>query len=115
MSRTLMIMAGGTGGHIYPGISVGEYLKDKGWHIVWLGAKSGMEARIVPPKGYAMAWIRFSGLRGKGLLRKLMLPVNLFIACCQSAAAIFTHRPQDRKSTRLNSSHVSESRMPSSA
>lgn len=93
MNRTLMIMAGGTGGHIYPGISVGEYLKKKGWTIVWLGARTGMEARIVPPKGYAMAWIRFSGLRGKGLLRMLMLPLNLLVACWQSAAAILAHRP----------------------
>lgn len=93
MGRTLMIMAGGTGGHIYPGISVGDYLRDKGWRIVWLGARTGMEARIVPPKGYVMAWIRFSGLRGKGLLRLLMLPVNLLIACWQSAAAIRTHQP----------------------
>ena len=93
MSRTLMIMAGGTGGHIYPAISVAEYLREQGWHIVWLGSQAGMEARIVPPKGYDMAWIRFSGLRGKGLLRALMLPFNLLIACGQSARAIFTHRP----------------------
>ena len=93
MGRTVMIMAGGTGGHIYPGISVGDFLRDKGWRIVWLGARTGMEARIVPPKGYGMAWIRFSGLRGKGLLRLLMLPVNLLIACWQSAAAIRTHQP----------------------
>lgn len=93
MSRTLMIMAGGTGGHIYPAISVADYLREQGWQIVWLGSRAGMEARIVPPKGYVMAWIRFSGLRGKGLLRALMLPVNLLIACVQSASAIFTHRP----------------------
>lgn len=88
-----MIMAGGTGGHIYPAISVAEYLRDQGWRIVWLGSQSGMEARIVPPKGYAMAWIRFSGLRGKGLLRALTLPLSLLIACWQSARAIFEHRP----------------------
>ncbi len=93
MSRTLMIMAGGTGGHIYPAISVAEYLRGQGWQIVWLGSRAGMEARIVQPLGYAMAWIRFSGLRGKGLLRALMLPFNLSIACWQSAVAIFTHRP----------------------
>ncbi len=93
MSRTLMIMAGGTGGHIYPAISVADYLREQGWKIVWLGSQAGMEARIVPPRGYDMAWIRFSGLRGKGLLRTLMLPLNLLIACGQSAAAIFTHRP----------------------
>ncbi len=88
-----MIMAGGTGGHIYPAISVADYLREQGWKIVWLGSQAGMEARIVPPKGYAMAWIRFSGLRGKGLLRTLMLPFNLLIACAQSVRAILTHRP----------------------
>jgi UDP-N-acetylglucosamine--N-acetylmuramyl-(pentapeptide) pyrophosphoryl-undecaprenol N-acetylglucosamine transferase len=88
-----MIMAGGTGGHIYPAISVADHLRAQGWKIVWLGSQAGMEARIVPPKGYAMAWIRFSGLRGKGLLRTLMLPFNLLIACAQSARAIFAHRP----------------------
>ena len=93
MSRTLMIMAGGTGGHIYPAISVAEYLREKGWRIVWLGSRAGMEARIVPPKGYAMAWIRFSGLRGKGLLRAAALPFNLLVACWQSARAILAHRP----------------------
>lgn len=93
MSRTLMIMAGGTGGHIYPAISVAEYLRAQGWNIVWLGSKAGMEARIVPPKGYTMAWIRFSGLRGKGLLRAAMLPFNLLVAFWQSAHAIFAHRP----------------------
>jgi UDP-N-acetylglucosamine--N-acetylmuramyl-(pentapeptide) pyrophosphoryl-undecaprenol N-acetylglucosamine transferase len=93
MSRTLMIMAGGTGGHIYPALSVAEYLREQGWHIVWLGSRAGMEARIVPPKGYVMAWVRFSGLRGKGLLRALLLPFNLLIACVQSARAIFAHRP----------------------
>lgn len=88
-----MIMAGGTGGHIYPAISVAEYLREQDWRIVWLGSRAGMEARIVPPKGYDMAWIRFSGLRGKGLIRALMLPLSLLIACWQSARAIFSHRP----------------------
>lgn len=93
MSHTLMIMAGGTGGHIYPAISVADALREQGWNIVWLGSKAGMEARIVPPKGYAMAWIRFSGLRGKGFIRALLLPLNLLIACWQSASAIFRYRP----------------------
>ncbi len=93
MSRTLMIMAGGTGGHIYPAIAVADYLREQGWRIVWLGSQAGMEAQIVPAKGYVMAWIRFSGLRNKGLLRALVLPLNLLIACWQSACAIFRHRP----------------------
>lgn len=92
-ARTLMIMAGGTGGHIFPALSVAEYARAQGWNVVWLGARNGMEARIVPAKGYTMAWIRFSGLRGRGIVPKALLPLNLLVAFWQSAYAIFTHRP----------------------
>jgi len=88
-----MIMAGGTGGHIFPALSVADYLRDRGWKVVWLGARTGMEATLVPKRGYEMAWIRFSGLRGKGLVRAALLPLNLLIAFVQSARAIFAHRP----------------------
>ncbi|HWI13579.1 MAG TPA: undecaprenyldiphospho-muramoylpentapeptide beta-N-acetylglucosaminyltransferase, partial [Burkholderiales bacterium] len=64
-----------------------------GWKVVWLGARTGMEATIVPKRGYDMAWIRFSGLRGKGLVRAALLPTNLLIAFVQSARAILAHRP----------------------
>jgi UDP-N-acetylglucosamine--N-acetylmuramyl-(pentapeptide) pyrophosphoryl-undecaprenol N-acetylglucosamine transferase len=93
MTRTIMIMAGGTGGHIFPALSVADYLRERGWKVVWLGARSGMEATLVPERGYEMAWIRFSGLRGKGLVRAALLPLNLLIAFVQSARAIFAHRP----------------------
>jgi UDP-N-acetylglucosamine--N-acetylmuramyl-(pentapeptide) pyrophosphoryl-undecaprenol N-acetylglucosamine transferase len=92
-SRTLMIMAGGTGGHIFPALSVADYVRAQGWNVVWLGSRAGMEGRIVPQHGYTAAWIRFTGLRGKGLLRAALLPLNLGIACWQSARAIFLHRP----------------------
>jgi UDP-N-acetylglucosamine--N-acetylmuramyl-(pentapeptide) pyrophosphoryl-undecaprenol N-acetylglucosamine transferase len=91
--RTLMVMAGGTGGHIFPALSVAEHVRASGWNVVWLGSRSGMEARIVPPRGYTMAWIRISGLRGKGLLRMVTLPFSLLVAFVQSARAIFAHRP----------------------
>jgi UDP-N-acetylglucosamine--N-acetylmuramyl-(pentapeptide) pyrophosphoryl-undecaprenol N-acetylglucosamine transferase len=88
-----MIMAGGTGGHIFPALSVAEYLRAQGWRIVWLGSKAGMEATLVAPTGYTMAWISMSGVRGKGLLRLALLPLQLLISFWQSARAIFAHRP----------------------
>jgi len=88
-----MIMAGGTGGHVFPALAVAGYLEQQGWRVVWLGAKTGMEASLVPKSGYEVAWVRFSGLRGKGLVRAALLPFNLLVAFWQSARAIFAVRP----------------------
>lgn len=93
MSRTVLIMAGGTGGHIYPGLAVADALRAQGWQVVWLGAPNSMEAELVPRHGYPLAWVNFSGVRGKGVLRLLSLPFTLLRALIQSAAAIFRHRP----------------------
>ena len=91
--KTLMVMAGGTGGHIFPGIAVAEALRARGWRVVWMGNPEGMEARIVPARGYETAWVRFGALRGKGIMRKMLLPVNLVYGFWQAWRALRRIRP----------------------
>jgi UDP-N-acetylglucosamine--N-acetylmuramyl-(pentapeptide) pyrophosphoryl-undecaprenol N-acetylglucosamine transferase len=92
-NRTLMVMAGGTGGHVYPALAVADALRGRGWDVFWLGTRNGLEARVVPAAGIDMVWVSMGGVRGKGLLKKLLLPATLLVAFWQSLRAILQRRP----------------------
>jgi len=92
-NRTLMVMAGGTGGHVYPALAVADELRARGWEVFWLGTKNGLEARVVPAAGIEMVWVSMGGMRGKSVLKKLLLPLMLLVAFGQSLRVILQRRP----------------------
>ena len=93
MKRCALIMAGGTGGHIFPGLAVAEALRGKGWRVHWLGTPGSMESELVPRRGFALETIEFGGVRGKGLTALAKLPWHLCKAFVQSMSVMRRVKP----------------------
>ena len=92
-SPCALIMAGGTGGHIFPGLAVAQALREAGWRVHWLGVPGSMEAQIVPPQGFAFEPVQFGGVRGKGPLTLALLPLKLLRAFWQSLQVVRRVQP----------------------
>lgn len=92
-NRCAFIMAGGTGGHIFPALALADALRARGWRVEWLGTATGLEARLVPARGYRLNLLKIKGLRGNGVMGWVKLPVVLLRAFWDAARFILWHRP----------------------
>lgn len=93
MDTRVMIMAGGTGGHVFPALAVARELTELGAQVMWMGTHHGLEARLVPQAGFPMSWVTVVGLRGKGKRAWLLAPILLVRACWQAAQGLYQARP----------------------
>ena len=91
--KNILIMAGGTGGHIYPALAVADYLKENGFNLFWLGTDKGLETNVIPDHGYPLLKINVVAVRGKGLVRLLIAPIMLLLALIQALLIIIKIRP----------------------
>lgn len=92
-TKKLLVMAGGTGGHVFPALAVAEDLRKQGWEVTWLGTKRGMEAQIVPSHNIELDYVSIYGLRGKSKLSLLLAPLRLLQALLQSMHIIKKRKP----------------------
>ncbi|MEY4718080.1 MAG: UDP-N-acetylglucosamine--N-acetylmuramyl-(pentapeptide) pyrophosphoryl-undecaprenol [Pseudomonadota bacterium] len=93
MTGRIVIMAGGTGGHVFPALAVAEEMRERGWEVSWLGTSQGLESRIVPAHQFDIDWLSVSGLRGKGFIFKVAALFNLMKACLQARRILKTRKP----------------------
>lgn len=93
MRRRIVIMAGGTGGHVFPALAVADSLLEKGWQVSWLGTQKGLESRVIPENGIEIDWLSVAGVRGKGLTSKITAVIMLFKACVQALNILRRRKP----------------------
>ncbi len=93
MSGRIVIMAGGTGGHVFPALAVAQEMRERGLEVSWLGTQKGLESRVVPANGIDIDWLSVEGMRGKGLLTKLTAIFKLIQACLQARRILQQREP----------------------
>ena len=93
MGKRIVIMAGGTGGHVFPALAVAQSLMEKGWQVSWLGTQKGLESRVIPEHGIDIDWLSVAGVRGKGLTAKIKALFMLLKACGQARTILRQRKP----------------------
>ncbi len=94
LKKPILVMAGGTGGHVFPALAVAECLRQRGENVVWLGTRNGIEARVVPAEGFELEWLGVQGLRGKGIVIQMLAPIRLLQACWHMLRLLRRLRPK---------------------